>query len=144
MADRTAPDVRLRDLGDGERRLDPGVGACALECVLQREGVQQRREHSRVVGRRTLHPLRRCCEAAVEVPGADDDRDVDARRADDRDLVRERLDHVRVDAVVAPTHERLARELEEDSPEAGRSGLRRLDRLLGPHAHRRQPASEKR
>jgi hypothetical protein len=58
--------------------------------------------------------------------------------------LRERLDHAGVDPVLASAHERLARELEQNAPEAGGTGFRRVDRLLRVQAHRPQPASEKR
>src|SRR5258706_550237 len=99
---------------------------------------------SAVVGRGALHALGRGGEPAVEVPGADDDGDVDARRAHDRDLGGEALHHSDVDAVVALAHQRLAGELQHHAPKAGVAGLRHVDRLLGSNAHRRQPASAKR
>ena len=52
----------------------------ALERVLQRDRVQQRREHARVVGRGAVHPLGRGRHAAVDVAAADHDRDLDAAR----------------------------------------------------------------
>ena len=62
-----------------ERGHDARVGALALERVLERERVEERREHAGVVGGRAVHPaLGRRGHAAVEVPAADDDRDVDA------------------------------------------------------------------
>ncbi len=57
MAHRAPADVRLGDLRDRDRRLHPRVGAEALERVLQRERVQERREHAGVV-RRSHGPSR--------------------------------------------------------------------------------------
>ena len=58
VADRAPADVRLRDLGGCERGHHAGVRASPLERVLQRERVQERREHPRVVRGRPVHPLR--------------------------------------------------------------------------------------
>ena len=79
VPDRPAADVRLGDLGCGQRREDAGVRAAPLERVLEREGVQQGREHPRVVRGRAVHALRGGLHAAVDVPRADHDRDLDAR-----------------------------------------------------------------
>ena len=76
VADRAAPDVRLGDLGDRDRRLHARVHAEPLERVLERQRVQERREHARVVGRRAVHPLGRGRHAAVDVARADDDREL--------------------------------------------------------------------
>ena len=87
VAHRAAPDVRLGHLGDRQRGHDARVGSLPLERVLQRERVEERREHPGVVGGRAVHPaLGRGGEAAVEVAAADDDRDVDAVAADAGDL----------------------------------------------------------
>ncbi len=142
VADRAAPDVRLGDLGHGDRGLDPRLRAEPLERVLERQRVQERREHARVVGGRPVHPLGRGAHAAVEVPAADDDGDLRARRLDGKHLARDRRDGARVDAVLAVAHQALARELEEGPPERGSDPRGRLRELLGPRAH--EPATETR
>ena len=69
VAHRAAADVGLRDLGHRDRRLHARVRAEPLEGVLERERVEERREHAGVVGGRAVHPLRRRGHAAVDVPG---------------------------------------------------------------------------
>src|SRR4029079_7307176 len=104
---------------------DARIGALPLQRVLQRERVEERREHPGVVGGRAVHPaLWRRREAAVEVPAAHDDGDVDTVAADARYLLRDRLRDVGVDPVLALAHQRLAGELEQDPPEGGNAGPR--------------------
>ena len=103
-----------------------------LERVLEREAVEQRREHPRVVRGRAVHPLGRGRHAAVDVPGADDDRRLDAERVDSLDLRGDRLDARAVDPVLLAAEERLARELQEDA-------LERRDALLGGGRLRSRP-----
>ena len=90
VADRAASDVRLGDLGHRDRGLDARVHAEPLERVLERERVQQRREHPGVVRRRAVHSLGRRCHAAVDVPGADDDRELRSGLVDRDDLLGDR------------------------------------------------------
>ena len=80
VAHRPAADVGLGDLGDGDRRLDARVRTESLECILEREGVEERREHAGVVGGRAVHPLGGGLHAAVEVAAADHDGDLGADR----------------------------------------------------------------
>ena len=114
-----------------------------LERVLQRERVQERREHSGVVRRGAVHALGRGGHAAVDVPGADDDRELRSRLVDRHDLLRDRDDRLRVDSVLAPSEERLARQLQEGAMELGAArGPRLLRDLLRARAH--EPATEMR
>src|SRR5437764_1173099 len=79
--------------------LHTGARTLPLERVLERERVEERCEHARVIRGRTLHPLRRGGEAAVEVPPTDDDRDLDAALVHVGDLPGEAADDADVDAV---------------------------------------------
>ena len=88
VAHRAPADVGLGDLRDGDRRLHARLRAELLERVLERERVQQRREHAGVVGRRAVHPVGRRRHAAVEVAAADDDRELGAGLAHRDDLAR--------------------------------------------------------
>ena len=110
-------DVRLRDLRDGDRRLDTCVGAEPLEGVLEREGVQERGQHPGIVGGRTVHPLGCGLHAAVEVSAADDDRELRAGAPHRDDLACDRDHGVGIDPVLAVSHQRLARELEQHAAE---------------------------
>ena len=119
VADRAAADVGLGDLGHGHRRENAGVDPDPLERVLEGEGVQHRRQHPHVVGGGAVHALRGALEAAVDVAGADDDRDLDAPVADLAHLARDPLDLGGIGAVFEVAHQRLARELQQDPLEAG-------------------------
>src|SRR5579862_1427819 len=141
MPDRAAPDIRLRNLAHLERRLHARLRARAFERVLQRERIEQRREHACVVGGRALHPLRRRREAAVEVAAADDDRHTDAALVHRRDLACQVADDRRVDAVVPRPHQGLARELQEDAGEAGGASPTLIERRFASNSH---PATENR
>ena len=121
---RAAADVRLGDLRDLERREDARVGPQPLERVLERERVEDGREHAGVVRRRAVHPLGRGGDAAVDVAAADDDRELQPLRLDVDDLTGDLVDRLRVGAVLVIPHQRLARELQEDAAESG-SGARR-------------------
>ena len=87
VAHRAAADVGLGDLCDVDRRLHARVDAALLQRVLQRQRVEDGREHAHVVGGRAVHAGRRARHAAVDVARADDDRDLDAAVVDALDLL---------------------------------------------------------
>ena len=76
VADRPPADVRLGDLAHGDRREDAGLRAEALERVLDRQAVEEGREHAGIVGGCAVHPFRRRRHPAVDVPGTDHERDL--------------------------------------------------------------------
>jgi hypothetical protein len=119
VPDRPAADIRLGDLRCGQCGEHPRVRATALERVLERERVQERREHARVVGGRTVHALRGRLEAAVDVPGAHDDRELEPLLLHVDDLTRECGDAVRVEPVLLLAHEGLAGELQQHPAKGG-------------------------
>ena len=88
--------------------------------VLERQRVEDGREHPHVVGGRAVHPGGGALHAAVDVAGADDDRDLDALVAHGADLPRDAGDALGVGAVVELPHQRLAGELQQDAFEDGR------------------------
>ena len=136
VAHRPAADVRLGDLGDLERRQHARVGAAPLERVLQRERVEHGREHARRSRPwrgpcpRPPRPCRgRCCRRRRRSRAR-------ALRLDADDLARDRVDRLRVDAVLAVAHQRLARELQQDAAEGGSGARRRpLRQLLVVRRH---------
>jgi hypothetical protein len=128
VAHRAASDVRLGDLRDSERRLHAGLDRGLLERVLERERVQNSCEHAHVVAGGAVHALSRRRQTSIDVPAADDDRDLDTAALDMRDLGRNRLDALGIDPVVAISHQGLAREFQQHS------GVdRRRMRLGGGH-----------
>src|SRR5919199_4645455 len=119
VAHRAPADVRLGDLADVERRLHARVGVQLLECVLELQRVQDDREHPHVVGGRAVHPLRRAGDPAVDVAGAEHDRDLDAAVVHALDLLGDLAQALEVGAVLEVAHQRLAGQLEQDAPEYG-------------------------
>ena len=92
MAHRAASDVVLADLVDAQRRHDPGVGAQALESVLQRQRIDHRGEHPHVIGRHPVHAGARQPRAAEDVAAAQYDRDLDPHLGQLADLAGDALE----------------------------------------------------
>ena len=116
MPDRAAPDVRLGDLADLERRHHARGDAGLLEGVLHRERVDHGREHAHVVALRAVHPGARALEPAEDVPAADHDAHLRAERVDLGELRGRGADDLAVDAEAAvPPAERLAAQLQDDA-----------------------------
>ena len=95
VPDRAAADVRLGHLADVERREHARVGAVPLERLLHRERVEDRREHAHVVAGRPVHAGGRRLHAAVDVPAADHERELEPGRVHLDELARERVDRGR-------------------------------------------------
>ena len=107
--------------------LDPRGGPGTLERALQQESVHDRGEHADVVPRgavdRTLVRLGgRCCCAAVVVPSADNDGDLDAGANRRRDVSGDRGEHGRIYSGACVSCEGLSGELEEDAAEGEKRG----------------------
>ncbi len=116
MADGSPPDVGLGDRRHRDRGLHAGGLAEPLEDVLQRQAVDDGREHAHVVGLGAVHTRARAGHPPPDVAAAHDDRDVDAELASHLDDLRgELLDHLAVDAVPLVAGKRLSRQLEEDA-----------------------------
>src|SRR3954447_23573800 len=92
-----------------------------LERVLQGQRVEDDGEHAHVVRGGPVHPRGRSLQAAVDVAGAEHDRDLHAAVVHGLELGGDGLDGVGVRAEVQVAHQRLAGELDEDPPERGRS-----------------------
>ena len=82
VADGAAADERLGDGAHLDGGRDTRDDADVLERILQRQRVDDRREHAHVVGRRAVHALGARREAAEQVAAADDDGDLDAEVLD--------------------------------------------------------------
>src|SRR4051794_25149713 len=119
VAHRAAADVGLGDLADVERRLHPRVDLELLERILELQRVQHDREHPHVVRGGAVHALGRARDPAVDVPGPEHDRDLDAAIVDDLDLAGDLGQPDRIGAVVQRAHQRLAGQLEQNAPEYG-------------------------
>jgi hypothetical protein len=115
-------------LVDTERRLHARFDAGTAQCVLQREGVHQRGQHSHVIGGGAVHARRPRRHATEDVAAADDHRRFDAEPHHLRDLGHDAVDHLAVDAVRILAHQRLAGQLEQDAPVRRRDGTRRGQR----------------
>src|SRR5205823_6785117 len=85
-----------------------------------------------VVGGGAVHALGRRLDAAVDVPGTYDDRELDPGLPDLLDLVGDGRDPLRIEPVLALAHQRFAGELQEDTVKGRRLAFGRLlvrDRL---------------
>ena len=85
-----------------------------LEGVLQRERVDDRREHPHVVARDAVDPLRRGGDAADDVAAPDHDRRLDAEARDLTNLVRDAGHDHGLDAERLAAEEHLPGELQQD------------------------------
>ena len=100
VAHGAAADVRLRDLLHVDRRQHARVGAVPLERLLHGERVEHGREHAHVVAGRAVDALGGRGHAAVDVAAADHERELEPVRPDVDELLRERVDRLRVEAVL--------------------------------------------
>ena len=119
VAHGAAANVGLGDLLDLDGRLHARVHAELLQRVLQLQGVEDDGQHPHVVAGGAVHALGDAGDAAVDVPRAEDDGDLDAAVVDDLDLARDLAQAVGVGAVVQGAHQRLPGQLEQDATEGG-------------------------
>ena len=85
-----------------------------LERVLQRQAVDDGREHAHVVGGGAVHALRAGRQAAEQVAAADDDGGLDAEGLDLGDVLGDLRRHGGVDAELLLAHEGFTGELQQD------------------------------
>jgi hypothetical protein len=87
VADGAPPDERLGDRAHLDGSEHARGHAVLLERVLQRERVDDRRQHAHVVGGRAVHAARAGRQATEDVAAADDDGGLHAERADFGDVL---------------------------------------------------------
>ena len=104
----------------GDRRQRAGGLAHGLERAFERDGVHDGGEHADRVAAHALDAASRSREAAEEIAAADDDSDFDAEPGRRLDVEGDALQRRRVEPVLALSHEGLARQLHDDTGEAGR------------------------
>lgn len=117
VPDRPAPNVGLGHLGHLDGGLNAGRSPTLLERVLQGQRVHHGGQHTHVVGRGAVHPLRRPLEAAEDIPTTDDQGEPNAPIVMHLDqLIREQANRTRIEAE-APflRAERLTRHLEQNA-----------------------------
>ena len=115
MAHGSPADERLGDRAHLHRRDDPGVDVDLLERVLQGEGVDDRGQHTHVVGGGPVHPPHAGRQPSEDVPAADHDGDLDAEPMDFSDLFGDLRRHAWVDSERFGAKERLSRHLQENA-----------------------------
>ncbi len=113
MAHGAPPDVGLADGLDFERAhhtcVDPGL----LEPILERDAVHHGGQHAHVIGRGAVHPTSAPLEAAKDVATADDDADLTSTRVDFGQLLADRFQGLRLDALSSGSNgQHFSRELE--------------------------------
>ena len=115
VPDGAAPDVGLRNLRHLDRRHRPRGDAGPLEGVLQREGVDDGRQHAHVVARRPVEATLGRRKSAEDVASADHQRDLHAHLVHALDLRGDGLDDLEVDAVIPLAAKRFTAQLEQDA-----------------------------
>jgi hypothetical protein len=112
MTERLSQDIGLRHPRDGEGGLHARGDPPLFDRVLHREGIDDGRQHSHVIGGGAVHFG--SLAAPPEVASAQDDADFDAHLLDLDDLI----DDFRDDGLIQPepafSRERLAGELDND------------------------------
>ena len=98
--------------------------AVVLERVLQRQRVDDRRQHPHVVGRRAVHALRARRQAAEQVAAADHDRGLDAELLDLLDVFRDLGGDRGVDSELLLAHQGFAGKFEQDALVGGSGHVR--------------------
>ena len=108
MPHRPAPDVVLANLVDAQRRHDPGVGAQALQRILQRQRIDHGGEHAHVIGGHPIHAGARQAGAAKDISAPQHDRDLNPHLGQVANFAGDALEDDRVDAVILIPQQRLA------------------------------------
>ena len=124
VPDGAPADVRLGQLLHLDRALHAREDAQLLQRVLQRQRIDDRRQHAHVIGAGAIHSLGAGGNPAEDVSAPDDDADLDAHLDDVAHLLGDLLQRLRGDPVLRLAHQRLAAELQEDALESGRLGGR--------------------
>ena len=115
VADGTPPDIRLCHLPYLYRRLYACRHARALERILHRESIHDRREHPHVVALRSIHPDAGAFEPAEDIAAADHDPNLHAEAMDLRELGSGRAQGAHADAEAPLPAKSLATQLEHDA-----------------------------
>ena len=111
---------RLGDLANLQCGEHAGDHLALLEGILQRQRVDQGRQHPHVIRGHTVGAPVAEEAAAEDVSTADDQRDLDAEPVDVDDLVRQAVEHGTADAVLRVALQRLPGQFEEDPAVAKR------------------------
>ena len=82
MTDRATPDVILTDLVDLQRRHDAGMGADALESILESQRIDDRCQHPHVVAGDPIHSGPGKARAAENIAAANHDAQLHAESHD--------------------------------------------------------------
>ena len=115
MVDRPAADIRFGDFGDGDRGLDAHGDPDRLELRLERESVDDHREHAHVVRGRLLDAMLGHRGAAHDVPAADHHRDLHGEVAHLLDLLGQIARVLRGDTELTVAQKGFAGELQQHS-----------------------------
>src|SRR6185436_19418632 len=93
------------------------IDAELLERILHGKSVHDSCKHAHVIGGSSVEALGRRRHAPKNVAATDDEAELMALSLGCRDLTGETVDRPRIDPELALTHQRLARELQEDAVE---------------------------
>jgi hypothetical protein len=108
MTHRAPPDIRLAHRLHRDRRQYPRRHSRLFERVLQRERVDNRRQHPHLIGGRAIHPALLVRAATQDIARADHQRELDPQTGYFLDLERNRSERIEIDPAVMRRRERLA------------------------------------
>jgi hypothetical protein len=115
VANGTTADERFGNGAHLDRGRHPRDDVDVLEGVLQRERVDDGREHTHVVGGGAVHAARARRKAAEQVAAADDDAGLHAQLLDSANLLGDVGGDGGIDPERLLAHEGFARELQQDA-----------------------------
>ena len=115
MTHRATTNERLSHLRHGNGALHASRHAVFFKPVLEREGIDDGREHAHVIPSRPLDAALASSQAAKNIAATDDDDDLDAELAHLANLSRHVVDRFRADADAGLASQRFATQLEQDT-----------------------------
>ena len=115
MTNRPAANERLGHLLHLDGRLHPRVDALLLQRILQREAINDGREHAHVIGGYPVHVFRLLRHATEEVPSAHDDGQLHAQLMNVGQLRRHFMNARGVDAKALVRRQSFTGNLEKNS-----------------------------
>jgi hypothetical protein len=126
VAHGAATNVGLRDLAYFERGHDACRDVVFFQGILERQRIDDGREHAHVVALRAIHPGACTFESSEDVAASDDDADLNSPTVKFRNFRSDALQCFEVNAEVAFGAQSLAADLQKDAPVSEvRCGTRR-------------------
>ena len=115
MAYRPVPDIRFCDLLHGDRGLHADGNIALLKAVRQRKAVNDRRQHTHMIGAGALHTVTAVLQPAPKIAAADDDAHLHTGFDAFFHHVADAADHVKVQPAMRVARQRLPADLQQDA-----------------------------